>query len=337
MDLTTHYLGLALRNPLVASSSPLTAELAGIRRLEDAGVGAVVLPSLFEEQIDAETRHYDRLMTVTSNFNAEGESYFPHLDDYRVGPDAYLRLIEDAKKAVGVPVIASLNGTSGEGWVHYARLMAEAGADALELNIYFIPTDLSLSGRDVEQRYIDIVQAVRKAVQIPIAVKLSPYFSSFGNLALQLDAAKVDGLVLFNRFYQPDIDLEGIEVLTDLKLSTPNEIRLPLLWLGVLYGKVNAALAATTGVASGHEVAKYLLAGADAVMATSALLRHGPAYAGVILDGLKDWLAKQELDSVEAVKGSLSQARAGNPKAFERANYIKILQGYGGAEHYNAL
>lgn len=328
MDLTTRYMGLNLKNPLVASASPLTSEVAGIRRLEDAGAAAVVLPSLFEEQIEAEINAYERSVGVTSGMNPEGDSYFPDLDQYKVGPEAYLDLIQTASKAVDIPVIASLNGMTGKGWVHYAKLMQQAGASALEMNIYFVPTNLSLTGRDVEQRYLDILKAVRAEVKIPLAIKLSPYFSSFGNLAVQLDEAGADALVLFNRFYQPDIDLTGLQLLTDLKLSEPNEIRLPLLWLAVLSGRVKASLGATTGVRTADEVVKYLLAGADAVMTTSSLLRRGPGHLRVLLEGLTTWLQENEFASVDAVRGLLSQRKVSNPKAFERANYIKILQGY---------
>jgi dihydroorotate dehydrogenase (fumarate) len=328
MDLTTHYMGLKLKNPLVASASPLTADVAGIRRLEDAGAAAVVLPSLFEEQIEADAQHYEHLATVTSDLNPEGPSYFPELSEYRVGPEKYLELIEKAKKAVDIPVIASLNGMSGEGWVSYAKLMEQAGASGLELNVYFIPADLSLTSHDVEQRYLDILKAVRAAVKIPIAVKLSPYFSSFGNMATQLVGAGANALVLFNRFYQPDIDLEEVKLLTDLKLSEPDEIRLPLLWLAVLAGRVNASLGATTGVKTAEEVVKYLLVGADTVMSTSALLRNGPSHITTLLEGLTTWMKEKEVTSLAKIRGQLSQKKVRDPKAFERANYIKIIQGY---------
>ena len=328
MDLTTRYMGLQLKNPLVASASPLNADLSNIRRLEDAGAAAVVLPSLFEEQIEAEGRRYDRLTSSSAESFPEALTYFPQTSDYRVGPQQYLDLVKRASEAVDIPVIASLNGVTDEGWVSYASLIEEAGAKGLELNIYFIPADLSLSGRDVEQRYLNILRAVRGSVSIPVAIKLSPYFSAVGSMALELDRAGANALVLFNRFYQPDIDIAQLRVLTDLKLSEPNEIRLPLLWLSVLSGRINASLAATTGVTTADEVVKYLLVGADAVMTTSALLRHGVTYMARLLAGLTHWLAAREFASLEKVRGMLSHRRANNPDVFERANYIKILQGY---------
>lgn len=328
MDLSTRYMGLNLKNPLVASASPLTADLSGIRRLEDAGVAAVVLPSLFEEQIHAETSYFEHLSTITSDINPDGPSYFPELDDYRVGPDKYLELIAEARKAVDIPVIASLNGMTEEGWLSYAKLMVEAGASGLELNVYFLPTDITKDGHFVEKRYLDILKRVKETVRVPVAIKLSPYFSSIGNMAVKLDKAGADALVLFNRFYQPDIRLSELEVLTDLKLSEANEIRLPLLWLGVLSGQVKASLAATSGVTSPVEVAKYLLVGADVVMATSALLRHGPGYAKTLIEGLVSWLSERDATSVNDIRGLLSHSRVSNPQAYERANYIKILQSY---------
>jgi dihydroorotate dehydrogenase (fumarate) len=327
MDLTTCYMGLQLKNPLIASASPLNADLSNIRRLEDAGAAAVVLPSLFEEQIEAEARRYDRLTNSNAESFPEALSYFPS-SGYRVGPEQYLDLIQHANKAVDIPVIASLNGVTNEGWVSYANRIEEAGAKGLELNIYFIPADLSLSGRDVEQRYLDILRAVRASISIPISIKLSPYFSAIGSMALELDRSGANALVLFNRFYQPDIDVAQLRLVTDLTLSGPNEIRLPLLWLGVLSGRVRASLAATTGVTTADEVVKYLLVGADAVMTTSALLRHGVAYIARLLAGLTQWLSARDFTSLQKVRGVLSHQRANNPEAFERANYIKILQGY---------
>jgi dihydroorotate dehydrogenase (fumarate) len=328
MDLTTRYMGLQLKNPLVASASPLNADLSNSRRLEDVGAAAVVLPSLFQEQIEAEARQYDRFMSTTSESFPEALTYFPEISDDQFGPQQYLELIQHASRAVEIPVIASLNGVTDEGWLSYASLIEEAGAKGLELNIYFIPADLSLSGRDIEQRYLNIVRAVRASVSIPIAIKLSPYFSAIGSMALELDRAGANALVLFNRFYQPDIDIAGLRLLSDLKLSEPNEIRLPLLWLGVLSGRIKASLAASTGVATADEVVKYLLVGADAVMTTSALLKHGVTYMASLLAGLTHWLSAREVASLENVRGMLSHSRANNPDAFERANYIKILHGY---------
>jgi dihydroorotate dehydrogenase (fumarate) len=328
MDLTTRYLGLVLRNPLIASASPLNAEVANIRRLEDAGAGAVVLPSLFEEEITADAVRRDALVAAPAESFAEALSYFPPSAEYRVGPDAYLELIRRAADAVDIPVIGSLNGITNGGWISHAELMQQAGATAIELNIYFIPANLSLSGSAVEQRYVDIVRSVRATVSIPLAVKLSPYFSSVGNMAIALEKAGADGLVLFNRFYQPDVDLARLETLTSLELSGPSEIRLPLLWLGILSGKINCSLAAATGVQTADEVVKYLLVGADAVMTTSALLRHDVDYIGKLVAGLTSWLEAREFGSVNEMRGIMEQRRLKDPQAFERANYIRILKGY---------
>ena len=331
MDLTTRYMGLDLKNPLVASASPLNADLGNLKRLEDVGTAAVVLPSLFEEQIEAEAARYDHLTGVNAESSPEAQSYFPAPADYKVGPRQYLDLIRRASGSLDIPVIASLNGTTDHGWISYAKSIEEAGAAGLELNIYFIPADLSLTGHDVEQRYLDILKSVRAMVSIPVAVKLSPYFSAVGSMALALERAGADALVLFNRFYEPDLDIARLQVLTDLNLSQPNEIRLPLLWLAVLSGRVKVSLAATTGVTSADEVVKYLLAGADVVMTTSALLRHGVDYVAVLLAGLTSWLRAREFASVNHMRGIMSQQRVQDPQAFERANYIKILQGYHGS------
>ena len=328
MDLTTRDMGLALRNPLVASASPLNADVDNLRLLEDAGAGAVVLPSLFEEQIAAEEARQDHLTTANAESSPEALSYFPEPAAYNVGPHAYLDLIRRARAALAIPVIASLNGTTDEGWIGYARSIEEAGASAIELNIYFIPADLALTGAAVEERYLDILRHVRRTVKIPVAVKLSPYFSAVGNMALALEKAGANGLVLFNRFYQPDIDLGALALTTDLRLSYPTEIRLPLLWLGVLRGRTQASLAATTGVTTVDEAIKYLLVGADVVMTTSALLRHGVGHMAVLLEGLEHWLQAREFGSVAEVRGLMSQEKLKDPQAFERANYIKILQGY---------
>ncbi|MFG1284973.1 dihydroorotate dehydrogenase-like protein [Xanthobacter autotrophicus] len=328
MDLTTHYMGLALKNPLVASASPLNRDLGSIKVLEDSGIAAIVLPSLFQEEIEAETARYADLTSAHDDSWPEATSSFPALADYKSGPHDYLELVRRASEAVHVPIIASLNGITDEGWISYARQIEDAGARGLELNIYFIPADISQTGREVEQRYLDILRSVRAAVSLPIAVKLSPYFSSIGHMALELEGAGADALVLFNRFYQPDLDLVRLKVLTDLTLSDPAEIRLPLLWLAVLSGRVKASLAASTGVATTDEVVKYLLVGADVVMATSALLRHGVGYVGDLLGGLDTWLAAREFTSLEHVRGIMSQSRLRDPQAFERANYLKILQGY---------
>ena len=328
MDLKTTYLGLKLAHPIVASASPLSRTLEGIRRLEDAGASAIVMFSLFEEQIRYEQESLDYLTEVGTEAFAESLTYFPAVTDYRVGPDQYLELIRAATKAVDVPIIASLNGISNAGWTSYAREMAEAGAKAIELNIYYIPADITVTGREVEQRYIDVVSAVRSVVDVPVSVKLSPFFSSTGEMASRLVKAGADGLVLFNRFYQPDFDLDDLEVVPNMELSTASEIRLPLLWIAVLHGRINASLAATRGVQSGIEVIKYIMAGADAVMTTSALLRHGVGHLTTLLDGMRIWMEKHNYESVAQMKGSMSQLKVANPAAFERANYIKILQTY---------
>lgn len=328
MDLTTSYLGLNLKHPLLASAGPLSRTLDGIRSLEDAGASAIVLFSLFEEQIRFENEAYDYFTTASADLSAESLSYFPSIDQYEVGPSQYLTLISRAKEATEIPIIASLNGATSAGWTAYARDMEEAGADAIELNIYFFPASLTASGRMVEQHYLDIVANVRKAVTIPIAVKLSPYFSAPGEMCERLIAAGADGVVLFNRLYQPDFDLEKREVVSSLQLSTPTEMRLPLLWISILYGKLHGSLAASTGVHAGTDAAKYLLAGADVAMTTSSLLKNGVGHMEVLVSGLEEWMARHGYESVRQMQGSMSQSKVANPSAFERANYVKILQSY---------
>ena len=328
MDLRTTYMGMELQHPIVASASPLSGSVASIKRLEDAGAAAVVLFSLFEEQLKHESAALEYLMTAGTESFAESLSYFPEVDDYTVGPDRYLELVRQASEAVDIPLIASLNGITNTGWIEYARLMQEAGARGIELNIYYIPADLTTSGREVEQRYIEIVKAVKAAVSIPVAVKLSPFFSAIGSMAKALDDAGADALVLFNRFYQPDFDLDKLDVVPNLQLSTPDEIRLPLLWIAVLHGKLRASLGATRGVHSPVEVVKYLMAGADAVMTTSALLKHGVDYLGTLREGLRTWMEMRRYGSVAQMKGSMSQRNVSDPTAFERANYIKTLESY---------
>jgi dihydroorotate dehydrogenase (fumarate) len=333
MNLTTRYMGLELRNPLVASASPLNARLDNIRLLEDNGAAAVVLPSVFEEQIQAELQRYDDLTLAGADSSPEAASYFPAPDAYRLGLEPYLDLISRARDAVEIPIIASLNGISHSGWTDYAKEIERAGADAIELNVYFIPAHFELTGQQVEQRYLDILRAVRSVATIPVAMKLSPYFSSFANMAKQLDREGAGALVVFNRFYQPDIDLTQLRLLTDLKLSRPDEIRLPLLWIGILAGNLRASLAATTGVWSADEVIKYVLAGADVVMTTSALLERGVGFMRVLLEGLTYWLEAREMKSLTEIRGLMSQRRVRDPIQFERANYIKILQEYSVASH----
>ncbi len=317
MNLATRYLGLSLKNPLIASASPLTLELDNIRRLEDFGAAAVVLPSIFEEQIDGA----ERTPVLTA-----ARSFFPPISTLETGPAQYLETIRRARAAVGIPVIASLNGITRGGWVDYARLVAEAGASAIELNAYFIPSDPALDGRQVEQGYLDIVRAVKEAVPVPLAVKLSPYFSAPAHMAHRLAAAGADGLVLFNRFLQPDIDLAKLELHRDLNLSRPAEIRLPLLWIGILAGRVDVSLAASTGVDTAEQVLKYLLVGADAVMTTTALLRHGLEHMRSLLEGLKLWLRARNLDSLDQVRGRLARGAGVEATTYERANYIRALQ-----------
>lgn len=328
MDLTTSYMGLALRNPLVASASPLGAELDNLRRLEDAGAGAVVLPSIFEEDIVAERQEFELRTEATVHGFAEALTFFPAYRGSSFGPERYLDLVRRAKEAVDIPVIASLNCVTLGAWVDYARGLQDAGGDAIELNIYFIPADLGVTGHEVEQRYLDILAAVKTSVSIPVAVKIGPYFSAIGAMARALADGGADALVLFNRFYQPDIDIPTLRLSMDLELSTPAEIRLPLLWIAILYGRVPASLAASTGVESADEVFKYLLAGADTVMTTSALLRHGVEHMRTLLDGLSALLVAREIDSLSDIRGRMSQRSLENPTAFERANYVAMLQGY---------
>lgn len=327
-DLGTTYLGLDLAHPVVASASPLAATIDGLRRLEDAGAGAIVLPSLFEEQIRLENAALEALSALGADSVGEVQSYFPVSSDFVVGPEAYLDFVREAKTAVGVPVIASLNAVTPTDWTGYAEALADAGADAIELNVFYIPAGLDVKGRDVEQRYVDIVREVCGAVSVPVAVKLSPFFSATGEMAQRIVAAGAEGLVLFNRFYQPDMDLDRLEVAPTLELSTPAEIRLPLLWIAVLHGRISASLAATTGVQTPTEVVKYVLAGADVVMTTSALLQHGPAHLRTLVDGLASWLDRRGYASVDQVKGAMSQQHVADPAAFERANYMKVLQSW---------
>jgi dihydroorotate dehydrogenase (fumarate) len=328
MDLRTTYMGLPLKHPIVASASPLSEKLDNIKRMEDAGAAAVVMFSLFEEQIKRENAAIEHLITAGTNSFAESLSYFPDFEDYETGPEEYLNLLRQASEAVDIPVIGSLNGITNEGWVDTARMMQEAGAGGIELNIYYIPANLYMSGREVEQRYLEILKAVKGAVSIPVALKLSPFFSAMGNMARQFDEAGADALVLFNRFYQPDFDLDKLDVLVNLELSTPSEIRLPLLWIAVLYGRINASLAATRGVHSPIEAIKYLMAGADAVMTTSALLKNGIGFLATLVDGLQNWMEQRQYESVRQMKGSMSQINCLDPGAYERANYIKIIESY---------
>jgi dihydroorotate dehydrogenase (fumarate) len=328
MDLRTRYLGLDLEHPIVASASPLSRSLDGVRRLEDAGAAAIVLFSLFEEQIRHEQEALVHLTQAGTESFAESLSYFPAAHEYRVGPDEYLELIRRARAAVGVPIIASLNGMSSEGWTSYARLMQEAGASALELNVYYVPASLTTTGREVEERTESVVRLVRASVDLPLAVKVGPFYSAFGEMAQRLVTAGADGLVLFNRFYQPDFDLDKLEVRPSLDLSWSAELRIPLLWVAVLHGRIEASLAATSGVETPRDVVKYLLAGADVVMSASSLLRHGPGRLGELRHGLADWMERRSYSSVSELRGAMSQKNVGDPAAFERANYVRVLQSY---------
>ncbi len=325
VDLRTRYLGLELRSPLVASASPLTGDLDGLRRLDDAGVGAVVLPSLFEEQLSHDQVELDRLLLTTSEHQGEALSYFPDLEDYNTGPWSYLDLVEQAKQALQVPVVASLNGTTTGGWVRHATRLQEAGADAIELNLYDVATDPGVGAAELEARYLELVAAVRAAVSVPLAVKLSPFFTAMANMAVRVARAGADGLVLFNRFYQPDLDLDALDVVPRLVLSTSDELRLPLRWIAILYGHVDASLAASSGVHTGLDAAKVLLAGADVAMMTSALLRNGPSHAATVQAELVAVLAEREYASVAELRGSMSRRAMPDPAGFERGNYVRTL------------
>jgi dihydroorotate dehydrogenase (fumarate) len=328
MDLTTSYLGLQLKNPLVPSASPLSGDIGTIRKMEDAGAAAVVLHSLFEEQIRHESRELDHYLQFGTESFAEAVTYFPQADDYNLGPDEYLNHIRHVKEAVDIPIIASLNGVTVGGWIDYSRKMEQAGADAIELNVYYIPTNMRLSGVEVETLYLDILKAVKAAVKLPVAMKLSPFFSSLGHFTHRLDEQGVNGLVLFNRFYQPDIDLEHLEVVPNVILSTPQAMRLPLRWIAILFGKLKADLAATSGIHTHLDVLKMLMAGAKVTMMCSALLRNGVGHLSTVLKDLKIWMEEYEYESVSMMQGSMSQKNIADPSAFERANYMKALQGF---------
>jgi dihydroorotate dehydrogenase (fumarate) len=327
-DLTTSYLGLPLRGPLVASASPLSKTLDGVRRLEDSGAAAIVLYSLFEEQITHESRQLDHYLTRGSHSYAEALSYFPELDHYNLEPETYLAHLRRAKEAVAIPVIGSLNGITTGGWVDYARRIEEAGADALELNIYYVPTDPFLSSAALEDRYVELVQAVRQRVMIPLAVKLSPAFTGLPNVARRFAEAGADGLVLFNRFYQPDLDLTNLEVVPGVALSTSADLRLPLRWVAILHGRVNADLALSGGVHSAEDALKALMAGASVAMLTSALLAHGPGRLLHILSDMRAWMEEREYESVEQLRGSMSQRHVAEPAAYERAHYMRALNAF---------
>lgn len=328
MSLTTNYLGLVLKNPIVASSSPLSHTVDSIRRLEDAGCSAVVMYSLFEEQITLDSLYVDHYLRSNTNSYAESLSFFPEMSSYNVWPDEYLNLIRRAKEAVDIPIIGSLNGVSAGGWVNYAGLIEDAGADALELNVYYVPTNIHLSGQEVETIYLDMLRSVKQSVTIPLAMKLSPYFSSPGNMAKRLVEEGANGLVLFNRFYQPDLDLETLQVAPRLVLSNSNELRLPLRWVAILYGRLLADLAITTGVHTSEDVLKSLMAGAKVTMMASELLQNGLRRVKEILGEVENWMDEREYESVAQMIGSMSQQHCAEPAAFERANYMKTLDSY---------
>ena len=328
VDLRTHYLGLELQHPIVASASPLTSAIDSLKRLEAAGVAAVVLPSLFEEQIEHEEMATHDLFMYGSELSPEAQGFFPEMQNLPTGPDRYLKLIGDARQALSVPVIASLNGYTPGGWTQIARQIEAAGADAIELNIYFLATSIDDSSADVEQRYVELVESVTRQVRIPVAVKVAPYFSAMANMAARLAKAGASGLVLFNRFLQPDIDLDELAVTPHLVLSTSDELRLALRWIAILRGRVDTSLAATGGAHTPEDVTKLLLAGADCVMLASSLLKLGPSHVGTLVRGLQAWMSEREYTSVAQMKGSLSQQSCPDPGAFERANYMKALKSY---------
>jgi dihydroorotate dehydrogenase (fumarate) len=328
MDLSTTYMGLKLKNPIVPSASPMSREIGTIKALEDAGASAIVLYSLFEEQIEHEALELDYLTTQGSESYAEATSYFPPEHEYHLGPEEYLEHIQKIKRAVSIPIIGSLNGVTPGGWLDYAKNIEQAGADGLELNIYYIPTDPKLSGTDVEDMYVDILKTVKSIVKIPVAVKISPFFSSMANIATKLDQAGANALVLFNRFYQPDIDLEALDVVPNIFLSTPQAMRLPLRWIAILHGRIKADIAATSGVHNVDDVLKMLMVGSNVTMMCSALLQQGPYWITKVLKDMETWMEEHEYSSVKQMIGSMSHKSVKEPAAFERANYMKVLNSY---------
>lgn len=330
MNLTTHYMGFELKNPIVPSASPLTRSIDNIRRMEDAGAAAITMHSLFEEQIEFEAKQFEYFYGYGTESFAEALTYFPKLDEPGFGPDSYLEQVRKAKQAVDVPVIASLNGVSAGGWIDYATKIQQAGADALEVNLYFLPTDPKVVCGEVEQIYLDVLASVKQHVTIPVAMKIGPYFTALPRMAHALDGAGADALVLFNRFYQPDLDIEELAVTPHLVLSSSEELRLPLRWIAILYSHVNCSLALTTGVHTVEDAVKAVMAGADIANTTSALLQHGIGHITTLVDGFARWMEEHEYDSVEMMKGSLSQRNVAEPAAFERANYMKTLRSYQG-------
>ncbi len=332
-DLKTTYLGLPLKNPLVASASPLSEDVGNIRKMEDAGLAAVVLHSMFEEQLTLESIDLDRYLSFGTESFAEALDYFPDMQDYNLGPDGYLEHIRSLKETVEIPIIGSLNGYSTGGWIRFAREIEQAGADALELNIYFLATDPTTSAQEIERMYLDLVRNVKANIQIPVAVKISPFFSAMAHFARRLDEAGADGLVLFNRFYQPDLDLDKLEVVPDLTLSDSRELRLRLRWIAVLHGRIHADMAVTGGVHKAEDVIKSMMVGARVAMTTSALLRNGIEYASQIISEISYWMEEHEYETIQQMQGSMSQRSVVDPTAFERANYMKVLRSYSLKEH----
>jgi len=328
MDLSVKYMGINLKNPLVASASPLAEKLDNIKKIEDAGSSAVVLHSLFKEQITQESKEFDKFLTQGTESFSEAMSYFPDLDNYKLGSEKYLDHVSKAKDAVDIPVIGSLNGVSTGGWIEYAKSIQDAGADALELNIYYIPTSIKMSSQDVEQMYVDLVRSVKNSIDIPLAVKIGPDFSSIPNIANQLAKAGADALVLFNRFYQPDLDIEEMKVVPNLVLSTSDELRLRLRWVAILFSHINADMAVTGGVHTAEDALKALMAGANVAMMTSALLKNGIGHIKTINAGISEWIENSKYESIAQIQGILSQKSVTEPAAFERANYMKVLNSY---------
>jgi dihydroorotate dehydrogenase (fumarate) len=321
-------MGMALKNPLVPSASPLSSNVDNIKRMEDAGAAAVVLHSLFEEQIEFDAEALAHFLERGTESYAEALTYFPPHDEFRREPDEYVELIREAKEAVDIPIIPSLNGVSLGGWIEYAKRFEQAGADAIELNVYFIPTNFHLMSYDVEDLYVKLLKEVKRHVSIPVAMKLSPYFSAMPNVASLLDAEGADALVLFNRFYQPDIDIEELEVTPNLQLSTPVEMRLPMRWIAILYGHVDCSMALTSGIHSSEDIIKAIMVGADVANVCSVLLKQGIEHIHPLLQGVTTWMDEHEYESIEQMKGSMSHRSVAEPAALERANYMKVLNSY---------
>ncbi len=324
-DITTTYMGMELKSPIVPSASPLSHQIDTIRLAEDQGAGALVMYSLFEEQIRLESRQLDHHLNYFTEAFAESLDFFPEMGAYRIGPEEYLHLIQQAQEAVDMPIIGSLNGVTNDGWIEYAKLIEEAGADALELNVYYIPTDVDMTGNEVEQMYLNVLKTVRETISIPLAIKLNPYFSATANMAKQLSEQGADALVLFNRFYQPDLDIVNLEVTPRLKLSSSHELRLPLRWAAILYGRIGADIAITSGIHTHVDVLKAMMAGANVAMMASELLMHGVERIGAVLRDLQEWMVQHEYESIQQMRGSLSQQHVEDASAFERANYMKVL------------